>query len=31
MNPGKQPKTDFRFTSMAALVDAHREALAGKH
>jgi 2-haloalkanoic acid dehalogenase type II len=27
MNPGKTPHTDFRFTSMAELVHAHREAL----
>jgi FMN phosphatase YigB (HAD superfamily) len=26
MNPGKTPHTDFRFTSMAALADAHRQA-----
>jgi 2-haloacid dehalogenase len=25
MNPGKPPHTDFRFTSMAALADAHRQ------
>ncbi len=28
MQPGKTPHTDFRFTSMAALADAHREAMA---
>jgi 2-haloalkanoic acid dehalogenase type II len=27
MNPGKTPKTDFRFDSMADLVKAHQEAL----
>jgi 2-haloalkanoic acid dehalogenase type II len=27
MNPGKAPRTDFRFTSMAELAQAHREAL----
>ena len=27
MNPGEQPKVDFRFNSMAALVKAHKEAL----
>ena len=31
MNPGKQPKTDFRFTSMAEMADAHREAVNGKN
>jgi FMN phosphatase YigB (HAD superfamily) len=29
MNPGKTPKTDFRFTSMAEMAEAHRAALAG--
>ena len=29
MNPGQMPKTDFRFTSMAELAEAHRAALAG--
>jgi 2-haloacid dehalogenase len=29
MNPGKTPHTDFRFTSMAELADAHREAMRG--
>jgi 2-haloalkanoic acid dehalogenase type II len=28
MNPGKAPRTDFRFTSMAELAKAHQEALA---
>jgi 2-haloacid dehalogenase len=28
MDPGATPRTDFRFTSMAALAQAHREALA---
>ena len=28
MNPGATPKTDFRFTSMAALADAHRAEMA---
>jgi 2-haloacid dehalogenase len=28
MNPGEQPRIDFRFTSMAELANAHREALA---
>ena len=27
MNPGAQPKVDFRFNSMAELADAHRQAL----
>jgi 2-haloacid dehalogenase len=30
MNPGQQPKVDFRFNSMAALVKAHQEALLQK-
>ena len=29
MNPGKAPRTDFRFTGMAEMAKAHREALAG--
>ena len=29
MNPGKTPYTDFRFTSMAELADAHREEMRG--
>jgi len=29
MNPGKAPHTDFRFTGMAEMAKAHREALAG--
>jgi 2-haloalkanoic acid dehalogenase type II len=29
MNPEKAPHTDFRFTSMAEMAKAHREALAG--
>lgn len=29
MNPGELPETDFRFNSMAALVEAHRDALNG--
>lgn len=29
MNPGKTPRTDFRFTSVAELADAHRQALLG--
>ena len=29
MNPGKTPHTDFRFTSMAELADAHRKEVAG--
>ncbi|AME26373.1 MULTISPECIES: haloacid dehalogenase type II [Burkholderiaceae] len=28
MNPGEQPRIDFKFTSMAELAQAHREALA---
>jgi hypothetical protein len=28
MNPGRTPKTDFRFTSMAEMAAAHREAAA---
>ena len=28
MDPGARPRTDFRFTSMAAFVEAHRAALA---
>jgi hypothetical protein len=27
MDPGSQPKIDFRFNSMAELVEAHRNAL----
>ena len=27
MNPGKTPRTDFRFTSMAELAEAHRNAI----
>jgi len=27
MNPGRTPKTDFRFTSMGEMSEAHREAL----
>jgi len=30
MNPGKAPKVDFRFLSLADFVAAHREALAGR-
>jgi len=30
MDPGSQPRIDFRFNSMAELADAHREALHGK-
>jgi 2-haloacid dehalogenase len=30
MNPGQQPKVDFRFNNMAALVKAHQEALLQK-
>jgi len=30
MNPGEQPKVDFRFNSMAALVKSHQEALLQK-
>ena len=29
MNPGKMPHTDFRFTSMAEMAEAHRKARAG--
>ena len=29
MNPGKVPRTDFRFTSMAELASAHQKALLG--
>jgi len=29
MNPGHEPRTDFRFTSMAEMAEAHREALTG--
>ena len=29
MNPGKVPHTDFRFTSMAEMAEAHREARRG--
>jgi hypothetical protein len=29
MNPGKTPKTDFRFTSMAEMAEAHRAVLTG--
>ncbi len=28
MNPGEMPRTDFRFTSMAALAEAHRAEVA---
>jgi 2-haloalkanoic acid dehalogenase type II len=28
MNPGKEPRIDFRFTSMAEMAKAHKEALA---
>lgn len=28
MHPGEMPRTDFRFTSLAGLVDAHRQVLA---
>jgi FMN phosphatase YigB (HAD superfamily) len=28
-NPGKQPRTRFRFTSMAEMADAHRKEQAG--
>ncbi|MGF6771675.1 2-haloacid dehalogenase [Paraburkholderia sp. GAS199] len=31
MDPGTQPKVDFRFESMADFVDAHRRALQGDH
>jgi len=30
MNPGRQPKVDFRFNNMAGLVKAHQEALLQK-
>jgi 2-haloacid dehalogenase len=30
MNPGQQPKVDFRFNNMAGLVQAHQEALLQK-
>jgi 2-haloacid dehalogenase len=30
MNPGQQPKVDFRFNNMAGLVKAHQEALLQK-
>jgi FMN phosphatase YigB (HAD superfamily) len=30
MNPGSQPKFDFRFNSMADLVTAHQDALQRK-
>jgi 2-haloacid dehalogenase len=30
MNPGQQPKVDFRFNNMASLVKAHQEALLQK-
>lgn len=30
MNPGKTPHTDFRFTSMAEMAKAHREALGAR-
>ena len=30
MDPGSQPRIDFRFNSMAELADAHRGALHGK-
>lgn len=29
MNPGQTPEHQFKFTSMAALADAHRQAMAG--
>jgi 2-haloacid dehalogenase len=29
MNPGRTPHTDFRFNSMAALADAHRQEMQG--